>query len=318
MTNEHAARTDDAVSELDAQHPVDPPSEPTDPLMVIPDAGDGPTDPSDEVEATLEGATPSSEHGPADVVAQIERTDDRLRAWRSESVRRREAWDAEQEAIEARAQAERQRAVRFAAAGGVFGALLGLVALAVVFAVRSPEPEVAAAHVAPTPVAEEVIATVVPVEEPAVVVEEPVVEEPAQVEAAAEPVAEPVAEPQADPEPEVAEVVALEPEPRALPVTREVAGSVPSQARVWSDRSYVWVSFVHPNPWGLTLRWLDAQGRVVLEPMGCARTECRAGRSHTRIDNALAEGAAPGTWTVEACADGACSELGRFEVPASR
>ncbi|MCA9493646.1 MAG: hypothetical protein KC621_27125, partial [Myxococcales bacterium] len=64
--------------------------------------------------------------------------------------------------------------------------------------------------------------------------------------------------------------------------------------------------------------WLDAQGRSVLEPMGCARQECRAGRSHTRIDNALAEGAAPGTWTIEACADGVCSELGRFEVPASR
>jgi hypothetical protein len=83
---------------------------------------------------------------------------------------------------------------------------------------------------------------------------------------------------------------------------------------VWTDLRYVWVSFVHPRPGALTLRWLDGAGKPALDPMGCGRAECTAGRSISRIMGALAEGAAPGTWTVQVCSGGVCAPLGTFEA----
>jgi hypothetical protein len=69
------------------------------------------------------------------------------------------------------------------------------------------------------------------------------------------------------------------------------------------------------------IAWRDGAGAQVLEPMRCGPPNgegvrvCLAGRSHERVAHALAQGAAPGTWTVEACGPAGCEAATTFVVP---
>ena len=221
--------------------------------------------------------------------SQIARTDARLVAWRDESVRRRAEYD-EQVARE-QAVVDRKRRRMMAMGVVVGGSALAAVAvvgvgLAIVFR-----------PVAPTEPADRGVRR----PGPAVVAEAPVI---APVVVA--PVVAPVVV-----EPPVVAAVAP-PAPAVVPGLAIEEGSV----RVWSDKKHVWVAFRAEDPGALRLHWKDAVGNSVLEPMRCGSADCRAGRSHSRIAGALAAGAAPGTWTIEACGTAGCAEVGTFAAVA--
>jgi hypothetical protein len=123
------------------------------------------------------------------------------------------------------------------------------------------------------------------------------------VVAVAPPIVEPVTEPVAAP-------VVVETPPPAPAFAIE-----PGTTRIWTDRKHVWVAFHAAEAGPIELHWKDAAGAEALEPMKCATADCRAGRSHGRIALALANGAAPGTWTISACGERGCADVGTFPTP---
>ena len=96
-----------------------------------------------------------------------------------------------------------------------------------------------------------------------------------------------------------------------------VAGS----ASTWTDPGHHWVKFEVAERELVQIAWRDANGAPVLEPMRCGPPNgegvrvCLAGRSHARITHAIDQGAAPGTWTVQACGPAGCTDATTFVAP---
>jgi hypothetical protein len=232
------------------------------------------------------------------LVQQAQATDDALRDWRTESVRRREAHDVLAAAAE---HARRQRLKRNALVAGVVGAagLGALVALLTVVALTTGMPD--------GPAEGQLVAASTEVAEVAPVVAPVPIAEPA---AEVEPVAE--VEPPAETEPTAVTSPPVRPADAAVAVVGDV--------RQWTEHDHEWIKFDvhHASP--VYLQWVDGAGKLALDPMSCSglsssgmRT-CHAGRSHTRLGIALEGGATAGEWTVRACDATACVDVGRFAV----
>lgn len=240
-------------------------------------------DGTDAGAASTEGEPDTAEHTLAD---QVARTDAALVAWRGEAQRRRELYQEAKARAEAERLAYQRRLMRMAVAAV---ALAGLGGVAIGYAVHGMR-----GSDAPTPVEASAARPVTP----------------ATPEAPARPAATP-------------SVAAARPEvPVAAPATpvdpdlELVAGSV----RLWNEGGHIWASFATPERGSVGFQYLDGAGTPVLEPMGCRSPgadgvrNCAAGRSAARIHEAIADGAAPGTWTIQACGPRGCADLGRFDA----
>lgn len=91
----------------------------------------------------------------------------------------------------------------------------------------------------------------------------------------------------------------------------------------WTTDEHRWLEFELATPEPAWLRWRDADGIPVMGEMQCFKATpeghtCRAGRRHARIDHELAQGAAPGTWTVEVCTADECTQVTAFETGGRR
>lgn len=220
------------------------------------------------------------------------RTEASLVRWRMIAAERRAVWQAEQ----ARLHEERQ-AWRAQMRQRTLVALAGLAAVALLVTVWWwPEPTGRPELAAATPLGAPVAALDLPERIPPPVVS-------SASEAPAEPPAPAVPEP-AVPEPAVPEPV--------VPVT---AGTV----RTWRQGDHAWIEFGIDTAEPAWMRWRDAHGEVALSDMLCFRAtarghQCRAGRSQLRIEQAVADGAAPGTWTVDVCTERGCTEVSAFET----
>jgi hypothetical protein len=278
---------------------------PTDPL------GEAPTDPHADVAPLLaDGAVdeaapePTMDTAPErEVAMQAARTDAALGAWRDESARRAQEFAVSQERLAVALAARRQRLVVSMALGAAGALVLLVFGAAIVGAGAMMQHPAPVRTVRAAPVAPEVVAA------PEVVVAPEVVAAPAVV-----------------PAPEVVvapEVVAAPAAVVAAPVPEIPAEDGPPvrSPRVRRISDWIWTSFATPSTGPVMLHWRDGARQPVLEPMGCGGTleggvrTCEAGRSKTRIDTALAAGAAPGRWTVEACIGGACTPVGDFAAP---
>ncbi len=97
-------------------------------------------------------------------------------------------------------------------------------------------------------------------------------------------------------------------------------GPVVQDVRSWSLDGELWIQFDYRGS-PLDLVWRDGAGAPVLERVRCTnrlpdgRSRCYVGRTASRIDAALAAGAAPGRWTVLACRGDACTDVAAYEVP---
>jgi hypothetical protein len=130
------------------------------------------------------------------------------------------------------------------------------------------------------------------------------------VAAPVEPVAEPVAAPVADPS--RARVV-LSPEGSADGVPTVLADGA-----TWTEGRFRWAGALVAEE-GVELAWFDAKGTEVLDRVACSGRDgdgfrCLSGRSPKRIAWALDQGAERGLWTVRACRDGGCVDLGTTQV----
>jgi hypothetical protein len=221
---------------------------------------------------------------------QVQTTDIALRAWRDESVRRRAAYDAQQQELAAANRAWWNRNLRRTAFAFGTGAVMGL-AIAVVGIDRTPDTGATeAASVAAPPIAASAPAATEVIAAPVAVVE-PVVDEPVAV----------------------AETTSALMGETSLAV-------VPGSASTWRDDGYHWVQFQVQEAELVRIAWRDGAGAPVLEPMHCGSPvdgvrSCLAGRSHDRIAHAIDQGAAAGQWGVEACVSGGCVPVTTFTAP---
>jgi hypothetical protein len=243
----------------------------------------------------VEPTAPELATGRAYDDAQVKKTDQALGAWRAAFERHHE----EQLALEAERLANKPALAPWFLAGASGLALL-VAMVAVVARVVAPPSTVTAVSIPPiveTPVVEAAV-------EPTSVVAPPVV-------------APPVAAP---PVVEATPPVAAAPAVQAPPPLAAASALEVRDARTWDADGHRWVSFDARTGQALTLSWLDATGRSVLDertcgfPVGDGLRRCVVGRSQGRIGAALAAGAAPGAWRIEACAGAACAEVGTLEV----
>jgi len=135
-----------------------------------------------------------------------------------------------------------------------------------------------------------------------------------------EPVSRVVAPPRVEPPAEVAEPLETEifVGPPA-PDGSEVVGVAQASVTQWDDEDYRWISFQVETDEPTWMRWRDPSGGYPIEAMPCAFPtedghECRAGRSHWRLAQALRDGARPGTWTIEACVGDVCEPVDTVEI----
>ncbi len=220
--------------------------------------------------------------------------EERLRAWREISEERAITRRAEETMLAA--QRLRRRRTTGIALGVV--ALTGL-SLATLYDAEEASPPAA---VSSTPEG----LTVVDLDGPALVATATDSEPPAEL-TAAEPTTAPVVSP-ADTTP------ASDFDPQVVPET----------LNTWTAGATEWLQFDFLGVDPLEIRWLDAEGQQALNPWTCdgylnrTTRRCYVGRTHQRIDVALAAGAAPGTWTLQACQPGtdACAGIGSIEVSA--
>jgi hypothetical protein len=108
---------------------------------------------------------------------------------------------------------------------------------------------------------------------------------------------------------------AVEAPPASLWAPPVVEGSYAS----WTQDDHRFWQFDYASEQTLRLRWLDAAGAVVLDDSPCGRIDgatgrCYVGRSVERFEWLVRQGAAAGTWTVEACEGSQCGAVGSFEV----
>jgi hypothetical protein len=230
-----------------------------------------------------------------EIAEQSQRTDVALATWRNESLRRAEEFQLRTDRERA-VLAERRTRLALGVGLGAFSGLLFLSLGAGFLAAGRAivEPAAPPARVART--ARE------PKAAPAVV---------------AKPVVAAVAAPVVEKAPRLAEPA---PMPVAAPAPVE-RGPVVRDGRVWVANGFVFTEFSTSDLGPVRIFWRDGAHGAPLDPMGCGGSvvdgfrACKAGRSITRIESALAAGAQPGQWTVEACAGGACTPVGGFAVP---
>lgn len=256
---------------------------------------------------------------PAEDPSTTARVDAHLQRWRTETQKRRNAWSAKEAEFIADQRRRRERTMVFAGAATFgFVATLGTALFVAnqmgtstgtigteperVFtvepstpAVSSPDAAVHAPVLRSAPSVPEATppAASVPVETTAVV------NTPVETNA-------PVAS--------VATPKASEPVVAALSPTELGATSVTS----WTKGGTLWIQ-VDTVP-GRELRWLDARGNEALERTPCEYAlsdggmRCYIGRTSTRIDTALAEGAAPGSWSAQLCEGARCATVATYDV----
>ena len=87
----------------------------------------------------------------------------------------------------------------------------------------------------------------------------------------------------------------------------------------WAAEDHLYWQFDYASEQTLRLRWLDAAGAVALDDTECGRIDgamgrCYVGRSVERFEWLVRQGAAGGTWTVEACQGADCGVIDTFEV----
>ncbi|MEZ4235395.1 MAG: hypothetical protein R3F59_04390 [Myxococcota bacterium] len=233
----------------------------------------------------LSGDVDTSEDTLAD---QVSRTDAALMQWRRDAEKRREAWLESKARAEAQMLAQRRRVMRIAALTGVLGLGLGFAAGVLFWRTWTAGDGVPKADLEP----------------------------PATSTA---PAPSDVTAPEEAPEPSGTPATA--PAPAASP--DEPVDILEGTARTWREGSHAWAAFDTTEGGSLSLRYLDAAGAPALEPMECQATgpdgvrHCSAGRSEARLAAAVAHGAAPGTWTVEACGAQGCVVVGTFDVPSA-
>lgn len=263
----------------------------------------------------------------ADDLPTTARVDSHLQRWRTETQRRRNAWAVKQADFVADQRRRRERTLVFAASASFgFVATLG-VAVLVASQWSSAVSPFTSEPASPAFVSEPAAAPVTPrvVSEPAAappvaeaVVEEPVVEEPVVAEAI-EPavVVAPTAVAPAEPVVPSAAVSTQTPVVTSEPTPAELgATSVTS----WARNGTLWIQV--DTVAGREIRWLDAAGNEALERTPCAyplagdAMRCYVGRTRSRIDMALAEGATPGTWSAELCDGDACTTVATYPVRA--
>jgi hypothetical protein len=110
---------------------------------------------------------------------------------------------------------------------------------------------------------------------------------------------------------------------RAAPAPTSAAGPVvvPGSEKVFWSEGKAWTQVDVAGHAPAELRWSDAAGKPVLDPWPCRgrhddTIRCMSARWPARLDAALADGAAPGSWTVSVCNDVACTPVGALTVPA--
>jgi hypothetical protein len=214
--------------------------------------------------------------------AQVKKTDQALSAWRESFERHHE----EQLALEAERLAHKPPlAPWFLAAASGVSLLVAMVA--VVARVVAPPSNVTAVSVAPLEESTGVAA--------------------AEVQA---PITEPTALPAAPPP--------VEGEAGTAPAAPQL--EIVGTPRTWESSGYHWVSFEAKTDAPLRLSWLDANGEPALDERTCGfsvgdgKRRCRVGRSEGRIGAALAAGAAPGAWRIQACSDTGCADVATIAV----
>ena len=263
----------------------------TDPAPTdAPDPTNAP-DPKAAVNAEPNAEPDTSEDTLAD---QVARTDAALMAWREEAERRREAWEVARAKAEAEMMKQRRKVIRFGVLAGMAGLALGFVAGLSVYQFNRP-PE--------TPLPAPTVATATP-DDPAAA---------AATEGASGAASEASSAAPATPG------AASERSPGGGSVLPAVS-VIPDSPRVWREGDHTWAGFSTTQGGRITLQWRDAAGNEVLEAMDCQGADregirhCAAGRSSVRLERALSAGAAPGTWTVQACSVRGCTEIGSFAV----
>lgn len=227
------------------------------------------------------------------VRTRAEHTEDQLTQWRSVAAGRRRAFELAQWIEAEKLRRKRRRFVR---------GLRGVVTTVMVIALS-----VGAIALQPGRQAEaRARASVVSAAESAVAVVEP------HAPAAALPILEP---PRFDAIIETPVGPGWFMGPNDVPTSSDrVVGIDRASVKQWDDPTYRWVTFEVATTSPTWMRWRDASGAYPIEAMPCAYpTEtshtCRAGRSHDRLRRALAEGAVPGTWTIEACVGDECEPV---------
>ena len=121
------------------------------------------------------------------------------------------------------------------------------------------------------------------------------------------------------PVPQTVSPAPVDPEPFVDPPAPMHVGVDHATVTQWTDDEHQWVSFRVETQEPTWIRWLDAKGEPAIEEMPCAFPtedghECRAGRSHWRLVEALGDGAASGTWTIEACVRDVCEPVDTVEI----
>jgi hypothetical protein len=216
---------------------------------------------------------------------RLNRVDAALRGWRTETVDRRAAWDAEQAILHAEQRERRRRVLTLSTAVG------SVVALAAtgLFAAFGGFTSSAAGSGAPVlpPSAPELssIAT------------------------------GPVLAPDRD-EQHVGPAVEQPPGAAdADPSTLQLEGEV----LTWREQGQLWIQLDYRGA-DLELAWLDGAGNEVLERTSCLYDvapgvrRCYIGRTARRIVMAREAGAVAGTWTTQACQSGTCATVAQWDV----
>ncbi len=228
---------------------------------------------------------------------RMNRVDAALRGWRTETVDRRTAWDAEQAVLEADMLARRKRFLTttgavtavvafsglalFAVFGSGFGGLGSATAGSGTPVVPPSAPELASIGTG---------AVLAPDRE-----EERVGPEDAGAgtDSAGEASSEPV----------------------AAASTLDLVGEV----LTWRDHGQLWIQLDYRGS-DVELAWLDGAGNEVLERTPCLYDvspgvrRCYVGRTARRLAMAREDGAVAGTWSTQACQDGSCSTVARWDV----
>ncbi len=220
--------------------------------------------------------------------AQVKKTDQALGAWRDAFEQHHE----EQIALEAERLANKPALAPWFLAGAS-GLSLLVAMVAVVARVVAPPSTVSAVSVAP--------------------IEEITVEPPSVEVAPALPMVEATPAP-AEP------AARVETAPVAAPIAAQAGLEIVGTPRTWESGGYRWVSFDAKTDGPMQLAWLDASGKPALDERTCGffigdgTRRCVVGRSDGRVGAALAAGAEPGTWRIEACADGGCAQVATIDV----
>lgn len=246
--------------------------------------------------------------------------EDRIRAWREIAEERHQTRKAEAAQRELRGQERRRKLAIAAAVLGVVGTL----GAAATLLPASPTPaEDPAADMEGAVFAAPAVAIVIPADLLAAA-EETLAAQAAQapVEAVI-PTAIPASPaPAAVPPPPKA--TAVQPAPSSAATGAFDPQVIAGTLNTWTADDTAWLQFDFLGTEPVEIHWLDAAGQQALNPWSCdgylnrTTRRCYVGRTHERLAVALGDGAAPGTWTIQACAPGTllCGTVTTIQVAA--